>query len=357
MRRAAMLAAVFALGAISAAVGSSASAETCKDPDWKHRPSWRELLGVWPRDALAKGVNGAAKISCTVSIEGALRDCTVVSEDPPGSGFGRAAIALTPQFVMNPKVCDGHPAEATVNIPVNFEGLAGPASPPGSRIPGGPGSDAHGPVVMDRPEWIEAPTYAQVVAAYPPLARKDKVSGHVALECAYGDGGRLRHCDIISEIPKGYGLGEAARDLSKDFMAPDTDAAGRKIRNAATSVAFTFDLDMLNGQTPVIGTPQWTHVPQGVDLAAGFPPAATAAHVPVGHVTMGCDVGPGGHLLNCAVSRQAPEGLGFDKAALALSAVFQVTVWTDEGLPTVGGHITVPIRYEAPEPSPAAQSK
>ena len=103
---------------------------------------------------------------------------------------------------------------------------------------------------------------------------------------------------------------------------------------------------MLNGLAPIIGKPQWTHVPQSVDMAASFPQAATAAHVSVGHVMVACGVGPGGHLTDCAVTRQSPEGLGFDKAAIALSAVFQVSVWTDEGLPTVGGHINVPIRYE-----------
>jgi hypothetical protein len=56
------------------------------------------------------------------------------------------------------------------------------------------------------------------------------------------------------------------------------------------------------------------------------------------------------------VNRQSPPDVGFNKAALALSAIFQVTVWTDEGLPTVGGRITVPIRYEAGDAAPPAGS-
>ncbi len=71
----------------------------------------------------------------------------------------------------------------------------------------------------------------------------------------------------------------------------------------------------------------------------------------VGYVALACDVGPGGHLAHCAIESQSPDGLGFGAAALALSTQFQVSVWTDEGLPTVGGRLNVPIRYEA---APAA---
>ena len=46
---------------------------------------------------------------------------------------------------------------------------------------------------------------------------------------------------------------------------------------------------------------------------------------------------------------EQPAGLGFGAAAVALSSAFQVTAWTAEGLPTIGGKIRVPIRYEAPE--------
>jgi TonB family protein len=339
---------VFTVAAASCAARASEPAANCKDPNWKHLPTRDQLVSIWPRAAFDQGRNGKAEISCTTTIQGALRDCTVVHEDPPDAGFGQAAIALSPQFLMNPKVCGGRPVEAKVQIPVNFTGLTGPrgsaGAPMGSRIPVRYPDD---PSLIDRPVWVEAPTYEQVVAAYPMGARKSRTLGHVALRCNFGGGGRLRGCDVISEVPSGQGFGAAARSLSRHFVAAATDTEGRKVLDNVTVVAFTFDPEMLNGLSPVIGKPQWTHVPRSVDLAAGFPAAATAAHVSVGHVAMACDVGSGGHLENCAVSRQSPDGLGFDKAALALSSVFQVTVWTDEGLPTVGGHIVVPIRYEA----------
>jgi hypothetical protein len=260
--------------------------------------------------------------------------------------------------LMNPKVCDGRTVEATVHIPVSFTGLTGPrrsaGAPMGSRIPV---QSPDEPSLIDRPVWIGAPTYEQVVSAYPMGARKSKTPGHVALRCQFGGGGRLHGCDVISELPSGQGFGAAAKTLSRLFVGAATDVQGRKVQDNFTVVAFTLDPAMLSGMSPVVGKPQWTHVPQSVDLAASFPAAATAAHVSVGHVAMACDVGSGGRLENCAVSRQSPEGLGFDKAALALSSVFQVTVWTDEGLPTVGGHIVVPIRYGGPTYAAAPSAK
>lgn len=350
---------VFAILFIAAAVlpttGLPASPVICKNPDWKQKPTREQVFAVWPRDALEKGLNGKAEITCTASIQGALRNCMVTSEQPPGAGFGQAAIALTPQFIMYPKVCDGRPVESTVNIPINFPAPNGPTTTRSSRIPAGVVST--GPLLIDRPAWIEAPAYAQVVAAYPAAGRRDNVAGHVALACDFVAGGRLTRCRIISEVPSGRGFGAAAKALSRYFVAPDPDVSGRNMRDNSTLLAFTFDPGMLNGHAPIIGKPQWTHVPRSVDLAAGFPSAAAAAHIPVGHVTLACDVGPGGRLVNCAVSRQSPEGLGFDKAALALSTIFQVTVWTDEGLPTVGGHVVVPIRYEAPSDAVPASAR
>ena len=47
-------------------------------------------------------------------------------------------------------------------------------------------------------------------------------------------------------------------------------------------------------------------------------------------------------LLICA----APAGLGYGEAAMKLSPYFRLAVWTDEGLPTVGGTVSIPLRFD-----------
>lgn len=314
---------ILSLAFALALLGPSVRAAVCKTSNWRVKPTQAQLLGVWPREALRRGQDGKALIACKVSVQGALHDCAVVSEDPPNTGFGGAALALTPQFLMTPFTCDGKPFESDVRIPIHFTGLTG-LPPTGSILPLPASSLGHS--VIARVPWMDAPTYAQVLAAYPDKARRTHVGGHVALNCRFDGGGRLAGCEVLSENPAGAGFGKGAKTLAKAFLAPRTDANGLSLKDDTTVVAFTFAPEMLDGQSPVIGKPQWTRVPEAVDVAAGFPAAATAANITVGHVVMGCQVGVGGKLTDCAVTRQSPDGLGFDKAALALSAVFQVTV-------------------------------
>lgn len=335
--------AVLAAAAVSAAACPAVSADT--DPSWRRRPTPGELLAVWPRAALEKGVGGKATISCKVSLQGALYDCTVVSETPPGLGFGGAAIALTPQLLMNPPTHGGKPvAGGSVRIPINFES------------PGRPQLIAGGGSVISNVPWIEAPTYAQVVAAYPAKARDAKVGGHAVLDCHFDGQGRMAGCDVISEEPKGYGFGKSSKALAADFLGPRTDGGGVSLKGVSTQIPFTFALEMLTDTAPVIGKPKWVRLPDGSTVAAGFPAAAMAANVSVGRVTLLCNVGLAGRLGDCRVDRQDPDGLGFDKAAMALAKDFQVSVWTPEGLPTVGGLVRVPIRYQmgSSDPPPAS---
>jgi TonB family protein len=335
-----------------------------KPPEWVHRPTPYDLLAVYPRDALRRHTGGRAVITCTVSVQGVLRACSVLAESPEGLGFGAAAIALTPQFLMSPAIYHGARIESTITLPVRFQsGDAGGDPPTGSHIPSGISSqhaahvsgtpqDTPGPAIAARVRWVDAPTYAQVVAAYPDKARAARLPGHATLDCSILATRRLGDCDVLSEVPAGLGFGMAAKGLAGYFLAPDSGS----LAGARTQIAFTFAAEMLDAGARIVGKPEWSRLPEALDMAQAFPAAATAAHVAVGHVALSCVIEPAGMLKDCTVQRQSPEGLGFGDAALALSGLFQVSVWTDEGLPTVGGRVSVPIRYEAALPAPAADT-
>lgn len=71
-------------------------------------------------------------------------------------------------------------------------------------------------------------------------------------------------------------------------------------------------------------------------------------------VVINCLVGPGGVLVDCRTDAEEPSGYGFGAGAASLSGKFRLGVWTAEGLPSVGGRVSVPIRYDlkqAPQPA------
>ena len=61
------------------------------------RPTHRDILEVYPKQALRDGLPGEAVLTCTVEARGALTGCEVTHETP-GSGFGAAALKLATRF-------------------------------------------------------------------------------------------------------------------------------------------------------------------------------------------------------------------------------------------------------------------
>jgi hypothetical protein len=64
-----------------------------------------------------------------------------------------------------------------------------------------------------------------------------------------------------------------------------------------------------------------------------------------------CRVAAGGRLQGCALEQETPLNEGYGQAALAMIPEFRVSLWTDEGLPTVGGTVRVPMRFDIVAPT------
>jgi TonB family protein len=87
--------------------------------DWAQKPTGEDLARYYPERAARKELPGRATISCQVTDEGRLTGCTVVSESPPGEGFGEAALKASTSFRM--RVDTGtSPQARRVRIPINF---------------------------------------------------------------------------------------------------------------------------------------------------------------------------------------------------------------------------------------------
>ena len=163
------------------------------------------MTAVWPVQALQRGAGGEATIQCRVNFEGALDDCAVISESPPGIGFGDAALRLAPMFEMTKGLGAPDGPRPTVKIPVRWTPTqAMPTLHPGSVLQ------------VTGPRWLSAPTAAQVAAAYPKGG--GGMVGYAYLSCHVIS--RRQHRPLRNtsdEQPPGKGFAEAAQTLSPKF--------------------------------------------------------------------------------------------------------------------------------------------
>jgi len=308
-----------------------------KAADWLKRPTPEDLLAVFPTAAYKRGQSGKAIINCIVTQQGALTDCVTLEETPAGAGFGSAAIALTPQFLMRPATWKGAPIASSANIPITFV-AQGAGETFGSKK-----------VVTAAIMWSEAPSYADVVEAYPTKARGERKGGRATLACSMTEAGRLTHCDVAMSNPEGYGFDVAAKALAKGFSFPVRNDGDRKATHSIeVHVPFTFDPAMLDEGTHVVGKPSWAALPTREQVQSAFKDVKVTG---TARAMLGCAIQPGGSLDGCKVTSETPSGLGVGAAALALAPTFRLTTWTAEGLPVVGGVINIPIRYEG-DPAP-----
>jgi periplasmic protein TonB len=84
-------------------------------------PSDAAINLAYPLRAAEARLSGLVEINCAVHIDGTLDDCAVVSETPPGEGFGVQALGLADFMLMDPLKCDGRPVDgARVTVPIAF---------------------------------------------------------------------------------------------------------------------------------------------------------------------------------------------------------------------------------------------
>ncbi|HEX7758462.1 MAG TPA: TonB family protein [Caulobacteraceae bacterium] len=89
---------------------------------WPEPSGGPDIMRYYPDHARRLGIEGRAVIRCSITAESTLKDCSVVSEEPPGEGFGVAALRMSVLFRMEPKGSKaGPPDGGTVEVPIRFQ--------------------------------------------------------------------------------------------------------------------------------------------------------------------------------------------------------------------------------------------
>ena len=260
---------------------------------------------------------------------------------------------MSSQFLFRPAIRHGVAVSEQVGIPLDFQQ---PEAPVGSIMRGqrplGTLRSVQGVA------WTAVPSVADLAAAYPRGARERRVAGVATLSCQIRGDGSLRQCSTVSEEPRSDGFAVAARELSRLFRAPVDQPGNQALEGAYTQIRFNFPIEALDPASQVIGRPTWAQRPHAGIPGSEYPRPAVAAHITEGRVALRCIVGPDGHLTHCTPTSEDPPGYGFAQAATALATGFVMTLWTQDGLPTVGAAVNVPVHYvlppTAPVPAPPA---
>ncbi|PZQ64759.1 MAG: hypothetical protein DI570_04335 [Phenylobacterium zucineum] len=233
-----------------------------------------------------------------------------------GAGFGDVLLKLSSRFKMRRYDLDQRPVEnRAVTVTMRFGAAGSPLPPP-----------PEGGLRFGAVKWLETPRQLDLLAAFPPKARKEEKGGRAVLLCQAGAGGKLSSCSATDD-PAGEGFGEAALTLASKFrMGPKTIdgqdiAVGTLVQVPIRFTSRRLRLDVVN---------------------------ATHPKLPDGNVALDCRVIAGGRLDNCVVDTEDPSGAGLGDVALRLSARMRFAEPPDEF-----NRVVLPIVFKRTE-TPAA---
>jgi len=97
----------------------------------------------------------------------------------------------------------------------------------------------------------------------------------------------------------------------------------------------------------LVRNPDWARKPTAAEILRHHPQEARRQRIS-GRATIACQVALSGRLENCSVQDEAPGGLGFGAAALAVAEYARMKPMTVDGEPRGGANITLPMRFALP---------
>jgi protein TonB len=87
---------------------------------WVRMPTREEMKPFWPPAAVAAKLSGKAILECVVPRIGPPTSCRALAETPVGSGFGQAAVTMSPIFRIVPVTRERRVEDMPIIVPVSF---------------------------------------------------------------------------------------------------------------------------------------------------------------------------------------------------------------------------------------------
>jgi TonB family protein len=87
-------------------------------------------------------------------------------------------------------------------------------------------------------QWISGPNTVELI--WPGYALMAHMNGHVVLDCAINDKGKLKPCAVVEETPKAQGFAQAVLDdLEPTKMRPST-VDGAPVQDPHVQITYDF---------------------------------------------------------------------------------------------------------------------
>jgi TonB family protein len=283
-----------------------------------------KMKAAFPKGAT---VTGKAALDCVAAEGGKLADCKIAKEDPPGQGFGQAALSVVGYERIKPTDDAG---ASVVGRPVRtyLEFLA-------------PG-DAN-------PDWLRKPTGQDLANVFPKKAIEEGRAGKATIACQVTVEGFLQNCKVTSESPKDYNFGAAGLQLAPQFRMSPKIRGGKAVPGGSVTIPINWGApnpSSLMNSTTIVLDPPWSQVPTQARIDAAWP--KDAAGLASGQAALRCNLDKTGVLRSCDVISESPRGRGFGKAAQALAKDFRITFAPEDAKAVKTFKIDVPFRFRDP---------
>lgn len=360
-----------AIAAATVSAGSKPAIIT--EPDWVERPSAAEFAEHYPDLAQALLIPGRATISCKVSPQGSLQNCTSVDESPKELGFVRAAVAMSPHFKMRPMSINGQAVDGgVVRIPIRFALPAASkealADPPADRLPAALRYVDASRMVDGVADGYERGLNDSTATA---VARENAKTAMRAAFAANREALRQAYARAAATVFTGEELSAMAAFAEKSPMEvmknPDISplfvkAAGEMRRYWVATAREQFcarnacgapaDVDRVwrpaDPRDKLIDNPQWSRSPTEFDVRRAGDKLFAELGV-AGVVRLTCTVVADGSLTSCGDAEEAPVGMGFAAAGLTLAASYRLSPLL---LPVAAGRkVVVRVGFAPPKPA------
>lgn len=237
--------------ALAAPAAQAGPRKVITRPDWAKKPTGDEMAAFFPQRASDEEVSGRATITCTVTVEGLLADCSVEDEKPEGYGFGDAALAAAASFRMSPKLIDGEPvAGGQVTIPLVFNVpktevfpgdmamilTKGPSRAGGPSLETMPCPDGQGECQVHDFEWLARPDKKETARILASIKPED---GATYAACQVAAGGLLENCELVGDVTPVTRA--AALAAIKSLKAPPATEDGLATASQTVMIIFSWE--------------------------------------------------------------------------------------------------------------------